>query len=143
MNRCWALFLLIGIPVTGFAMPWQQEEGGKTASPHDPDLIAQRDFMRSKLMYSQLMLEGLTTADFAMVNKAIANMKAVAGGEMWVAIDDDPDYRDLTQDFQQAIDRLQKAADTNSIDATMMRFYQLNTTCIDCHKHIRARGYKL
>ena len=143
MNRCWTLVLLIAIPATGFAMAWQQEEGDKTANPHDPDLIAQRDFMRSKLMYSQLMLEGLTTADFAMVNEAIANMKAVAGGEMWVAIDDDPDYRDLTQDFQQAIDRLQKAADTNNIDATTMRFYQLNTTCIDCHKHIRARGYRL
>jgi len=143
MNRYWTLVLLIAVPATGFAMAWQQEEGGKTANPHDPNLIARRDFMRSKLMYSQLMLEGLTTADFAMVNEAIANMKAVAGGEMWVAIDDDPDYRDLTQDFQQAIDRLQKAADTNSIDATMMRFYQLNTTCIDCHKHIRARGYKL
>ena len=143
MNRFWTLILLIAIPATGFAMAWQQEEGRKTANSHDPDLIARRDFMRSKLMYSQLMLEGLTTDDFEMVNDAIANMRAVTEGEMWVAFNDDQDYRDLTQDFKQAIDRLEAAAGTANIDAAMMRFYQLNTTCIDCHKHIRARGYKL
>lgn len=144
MNR----FLMIALGgvflFSGIAMAWQQQEQDrKKAVPQDPDMVARRDFMRSKLMYSQLILEGLTTNDFEMIDKAIDNLKMVTEGEMWVAFDDDKEYRDLTQDFKNATARMEAAADSENLDATAMRFYQMNTTCIDCHKHIRAQGYKL
>ena len=144
MNRFLIITFSVLFLAAGVAMAWQQqEEGKKRAAPQEPDLIARRDFMRSKLMYSQLILEGLTTDDFEMVDDAIDKLKMVTEGEMWVAFDDDAEYRDLTQDFRQATARMEAAAETDNLDATAMRFYQMNTTCIDCHKHIRARGYKL
>ena len=145
MNRSLILTFVLLILFSGLALAWQQQEekGRPKASPQDSDLIARRDFMRSKLMYSQLILEGLTTDDFDMIDKAIENLKMVTEGEMWVAFDDDEKYRELTQDFRNATESMLQAAESENLDATAMRFYQMNTTCIDCHKHIRARGYKL
>ena len=144
MNRSLIITFVLVFLFSGIAMAWQQqEEGRKKAMPQDSDMIARRDFMRSKLMYSQLILEGLTTDDFEMIEKAIENLKMVTEGEMWVAFDDDAKYRDLTNDFKKATTRLKDGADSDNLDATAMRFYQMNTTCIDCHKHIRAQGYKL
>ncbi|MDG2013255.1 MAG: hypothetical protein P8J33_07100 [Pirellulaceae bacterium] len=143
MNRMLIILCSVTILVTGLAMTWRQTEGPRVVLPQDAIVTAQRDFMRSKLMYSQLILEGLTTHNFDMIHEAIANMKMVTEGELWVTVDDDPEYIELTQAFKKAAVRLQEAVDTKSVDGTAMRFYQLNTTCIDCHQYIRARGYKL
>lgn len=143
MNRLLIILCSVPLLLTSLAMTWQQEESLGVVLPPDSQLIARRDFMRSKLMYSQLILEGLTTHNFDMINEAISNMKMVTEGELWVAVDDDPEYLELTADFRKAATRLQEAVDTKSIDGTAMRFYQLNTTCIDCHQYIRGRGYKL
>ena len=144
MNRSLIVACLFLLVFSGVVFAWQQQEESKPRTlPQDPDLIARRDFMRSKLMYSQLVLEGLTTDNFEMVDQAIENLQMVTEGEMWVAFDDDDDYRKLTQDFKTATSRMAEAAATKNLDATAMRFYQMNTSCIDCHKHIRAQGYKL
>ncbi len=108
----------------------------------DADAISRRDFMRTKLMYSQNMLEGLTTGHFETIDAAIAEMKLVTSGSKWVSIDSG-DYRRLTADFEAALERLAESAATRSIDATAMRFYQMSTSCIDCHSHIRHAGYDL
>jgi hypothetical protein len=145
MNRSLMMTLGLLFLAGGTALAWQPQEEKRPSSGQvqDADLMSRRDFMRSKLMYSQLILEGLTTEDFEMVNEAIGKLKEVTEGEMWVAFDDDKEYRDLTQDFRNATGRLEAAAATENLDAVAMRFYQMSTTCIDCHKHIRDRGYKL
>ena len=109
--------------------------------PADDDKANERrDFMRIKMQSSQYILEGLTVKNFKLVNKGIQQIKDMTQSSKWVAIDD-PIYRDLVKDFETATERLEAAAKTQNIDATAMRYYQLTTNCIDCHKQIHKAEY--
>ncbi len=119
------------------------QESDKIDVPQqDPESLSRRDFMRTKLMYSQNILEGLTTGDFDGIEKAIKDVQMVTAGAKWVAIDNEQ-YRELTRAFQSSTKQLMDAAKTKNIDATALRFYDMSTRCIDCHKHIRKAGYRL
>lgn len=131
-----------------FSSAWQQEGGRQESTPQetrprqDEDSISRRDFMRTKLMYTQNIFEGLTTRNFNLIQKGIEEVHRVTEGAMWVQIDND-DYRQLNEDFIRRIKRLQAAAETQNIEATAMRFYEMSTSCIDCHNHLRTANYDL
>ena len=108
----------------------------------EDEATSRRDFMRTKLLYSQNILEGLTTGSFEMLDESVRELQMVTEGAQWVDIGNE-DYRRLTEEFKLAAERLKEAAATRNIDAAAMRFYQLSTSCIDCHKHIRHAGYDL
>ena len=119
----------------------QKQDKKKIEIPSDgPEAVARRDFMRTKLMYSKNVFEGLTTGDFDLVQEGLKELRTVTEGGKWVRIDD-PRYRKLEQDFKTTLDRLGEAAESENIDATALRYYQMSTSCIDCHKHIRKADY--
>lgn len=110
--------------------------------PADDDQSPERrDFMRMKLQSSQFILEGLSVGDFDLVDKGIQQVKEMTKTGKWVSIDNEF-YRELVRDFETATERLEEAAKSKNIDATALRYYQLTTNCIDCHKHIRAAAYE-
>lgn len=136
--------LFVWIP---FAVQEPQEEKSgsddKIVIPsYGPEAISRRDFMRTKLMYSQNIFEGLTTGDFDLIQSGVEELQRVTEGEKWVQIDDER-YRKLTEDFNTTIRRLAGAAESGNIDATALRYFQMSTSCIDCHKHIRKADYDL
>ena len=107
----------------------------------DPDTIARRDFMRTKLMYSQNIFEGLTTGDFELIKSGIREVQRVTGGQQWVTIQNEQ-YKKLTEEFKTTTTRLMEAAESGNIEATALRYYEMSTSCIDCHRHIRKAGYQ-
>ncbi len=109
---------------------------------NDDNAFARRDFMRIKMQSSQFILEGLTTNDFTLVKKGIKQIQEMTQSEKWVAIDNEF-YRKLVKDFETATERLDVPAKTGNIEATALRYFQLSTNCIDCHKHIREAAYEL
>lgn len=120
----------------------QQEQDDKIVIPSDDTgSTARRDFMRTKLMYSQNIFEGLTTGNFDTIERAVKEIEHVTEGEKWVAIDNDK-YRKLTEEFKTATKRLKEAAKTRNLDATALRYYNMSTSCIDCHHHIRQARYE-
>ena len=129
---------------TAWPVPQQQafpsEYGTITLQEQDADSISRRDFMRTKLMYSQNIFEGLTTGDFEAIKTAVKEVQLVTAGEQWVAIDSDQ-YRKLTEEFKTTTRRLAEAAESKNLDATALRFYAMSNSCIDCHKHIRKANY--
>lgn len=109
--------------------------------PADDDKAGERrDFMRIKMQSSQYILEGLTVKNFNLVNRGVKQIKEMTQSEKWVTIDD-KFYQELVKDFETATERLEEAAKSENIDATALRYYQLTTNCIDCHKHIRKAAY--
>jgi len=106
------------------------------------DDAARRDFMRTKLMYSQNVLEGLTTNDFRQIEASVKELQRVTAGEKWIAVDSD-EYRRHTTDFEKSLERLRETAASKNIDATALRFHEMSLRCIDCHKHVRKAGYEL
>ena len=122
--------------------PSSQQEESERKPAQDPDSISRRDFMRTKLRYTQQIFEGLTTGNLAAVRLAAREVHGITEGGQWVAIDNEQ-YRKLTEEFKTATERLIKAAETGNIEATAMRYYSLSTSCIDCHQHLRKSGYEL
>lgn len=110
--------------------------------PADDDKsVERRDFMRIKLLATQNIFEGLTTGKLSQIEEGINEVKGITEGERWVAIDNDY-YRKLTDDFVTTTKRLTEAAESKNLDAIALRFYQMSTSCIDCHKHVRDAAYE-
>ena len=122
----------------------QEDSSGKQDDriviPEDENSISRRDFMRTKLLFSQDIFEGLTTGDFTLIQSAVREVQTVTEGEQWVTIDNE-EYRRLVEEFKVTTERLLEASKTENIDATALRYYQMSTSCVDCHKHIRKAGY--
>jgi len=124
--------------------PDQTQTPKQSAEPQipvpDESAIERRDFMRTKLLYSQNIFEGLTIRDFDLVRRSIRDTEQLLEAEEWVAIDND-DYRRLTDEFKTAVKRLKITAETENVEATALRFYEMSTRCIDCHQHLRHAKY--
>ena len=105
-----------------------------------PEAVARRDFMMSKLRFSQMIFEGLTTGNLKLVQEGAQEVHAITKGSAWVTVDDER-YQKLTSEFETATKRLIEAAESGNIDATALRYYHMSTSC-DCHKHIRKVGYE-
>ena len=120
----------------------EQEQKKRIVIPADDDnAIARRDFMRTKLLFTQNIFEGLTKGDFDLIKAGIKEVQGITEGEKWVAIDDDQ-YRKLTEDFKMTTRRLSEAAKSGNLEAVALRYYQMSTSCIDCHQHIREAEYE-
>lgn len=141
-----AAFLMSGF----FLTPWglqekQEDDKQKSDDPivlprTGPDAVARSDFMRSKLMHSQNIFEGLTTGNFKMIQSGIEEVQRITEAKEWVQIDNE-NYQKLDEDFKTAITRLAEAAKSENLEATALRYYQMSTSCIDCHQHIRIVKY--
>ncbi len=144
-----AIVLAGGVAVGAWGI---QDEDSKPQNPQEkqdkievpsqgPEAVARRDFMRSKLRFSQMIFEGLTTGNLKLVREGAVEVREITRGSQWVSVDDDR-YRQLNSEFETAIDRLIEAAESKNVDATALRYYHMSTSCIDCHKHIRKVGYE-
>lgn len=102
--------------------------------------VERRSFMRTKLNFTQNILEGLTMAEFGLISHGIDELEGVLNAEQWVTIDNE-DYRKLVDEFRTAVQRLRTASETKNIEATALRFYEMSTRCIDCHQHLQRSGY--
>lgn len=130
------------ISVQSSSLIQQQEDDEKIEIPSEgPDAIARKDFMRTKLMYSQNIFEGLTTGRFPLIEEGLNEIKNITHAEQWVTVDDER-YQKLTDDFNMTLTRMAQALDSKNIDAVALRYYQMSTSCIDCHQHISLEGYK-
>lgn len=146
MIRC-SIILSIGfLTAAPLALAWQQESGQPKVKPlvgsQDSDAIARRDFMKTKLLYTQNILGGLVTGDLNAAAKAVREVQQITAAEQWVRIDNE-EYLKLTDEFNIAAKRLLEATESGNVDAATLRFQVLTTSCIDCHKHIRAKSYDL
>jgi hypothetical protein len=137
-----SMLLVVALVSTTLAFQENQQEKNRIVIPHDDEnTIARRDFMRSKLLYAQNIFAGLTAGDFMRIKAGIKEVQGITEGEKWVAIDNDL-YRKLTEDFKTTTQRLSDAAESGNLEAVALRYYQMSTSCIDCHKHIREAAYQ-
>ena len=117
-----------------------QEADQETVPVPDESSVERRDFMRTKLMYSQNIFEGLTIRNFELIERGIHEVEQLLEAEQWVTIDSE-DYRKLTAEFKTSLKRMKVTAESKNIEATALRFYDMSNRCIDCHQHLRHAQY--
>ena len=145
----WKTVIAVGVLFSALSTFWIQEKETRQPPRQDENLrqddsesVSRRDFMRTKLMYSKNVFEGLTTGDFQLIRAGVEEIKGITEATQWVAIDNE-DYRRLTREFETTVKRLEAAAQSENLEATALRYYQMSTSCIDCHSHIRIAKYEL
>ena len=139
------LVLLLSFPCAFFVQQDADQENKSTQDNVAPQLdetaVQRRDFMRTKLMYTQNIFEGLTTRDFGLITQGIEEVEQVTQAQQWIAIDNDA-YRRLTSEFNSSVQKLKAAAESENVDAIALRFYDMSTRCIDCHQHLQQAKYQ-
>lgn len=96
-------------------------------------------FMRLKLEHSQKVLEGVALENFGLIKQHAQKLGSLALDENWQVLQT-REYRDYSDEFQQIVGRLSKAADDNNLDAAALGYVELTLNCVNCHKHVRDQA---
>lgn len=116
-------------PTEAEASDAQPEEGKKAPAN-------QSVWMRVKLNRSSGILEGLARADFEAIKQDTSIMKRFGRLERWARIKNE-EYQEHLEDFEQATRDLMRQAEAENLEGTTLAFFQLTTTCVNCHRMVR------
>ncbi|WP_298859966.1 hypothetical protein [uncultured Gimesia sp.] len=92
-------------------------------------------FMREKLTSSQLVLEGLMTEDFDLMQKGAKKMIQMSNATEWQVIEG-PIFARQSEEFRSAAKQVIKFAKAKNIDGASLSYLHLTMTCISCHKKV-------
>ena len=96
-------------------------------------------WMKKKLEYTQGILVGLTSEDYAAISKNARSMNALGYFEKWVRAGSN-EYRSQLKIFQNANEQLIRMADEENLDGAALAYVQLTLSCVNCHKVVRDHG---
>ncbi len=94
-------------------------------------------FMREKMDAQHDIMEGLLMEDGKLIHKAARKLKAMSDTERW-RVSNDIMYRNHSDDFRNAVDKLIVASQGNSIDRAALSWFDVTLSCIDCHRYVRT-----
>ncbi len=104
--------------------------------PQDQDSVARRDYMRTKLTFSQAIVEGLAVKNFDTINTAATEIRNVTEGEMWL-VHKTPEYNRYSDEMKRSVEELIRAAEEKNLEGSALRFFDVTLKCIDCHEYLR------
>ena len=98
-----------------------------------------REFMRQKLEFSKLLLEGLTLENFDLISKNARALRTLSAAAEWEVpvIPNANEYVVYTAEFQRHCEELSKGAREKNIDAATLAYVRLTMSCVGCHKYVR------
>jgi hypothetical protein len=107
---------------------------GQGTRPH-----TRAEFMRLKLEYSKLVLEGLTLENYATIIKNAQALKKLSEAAEWEVptIPNVREYIVFTTEFQRLADELSKKAGEKNMDGATLAYLRLTMNCVNCHKYVR------
>ena len=100
------------------------------------------EFMRMKLEYSKLVLEGLTMENYATIIKNAQALKKLSEAAEWEVptIPNVGEYIVFTSEFQRLTDELVKKARERNTDGATLAYVRLTVNCVNCHKYVRQKA---
>jgi cytochrome c556 len=93
-------------------------------------------FMRAKLGYSQNVLEGLSTADYELIERGAQELSLASQDSNWQVLQTE-DYIRQSAEFRRACDALRTAAQANNLDGAALAWMDVTLKCVQCHKYVR------
>ena len=93
--------------------------------------------MREKLLHSQRILQGLTTSDWALLQRETQALSAVTKTPTWSELIT-REFGSYAGGFQRALDELSKASERRDYDAAGASYTALTSACFACHKHVMS-----
>jgi hypothetical protein len=115
--------------------PTDKQKSATVEEAKDKPALA--TFMRQKMEASHDIMEGLLMEDGKLINKAANKLKEMSDTEHW-RVSNDIMYRNHSEDFRRAVDKLIVASKGNSIDRAALSWFDVTLSCIDCHRYVRT-----
>ncbi len=113
-----------------------------SARAQEPRPRTRAEFMRLKLEYSKLVLEGLTLENYETIIKNARALKKLSEAAEWEVptIPNAGEYVVFTSEFQRLTDELVKKARDRNVDGATLAYVRLTVNCVNCHKYVRERA---
>lgn len=102
--------------------------------PQSPDAKQQ---MRTKLVHSQGILEGMLAEDYEKVARSSADLGLTAQATAWQVFQT-PEYTRNSETFRRTCDDMARHAKAKDLEALMRDYSELTSQCVQCHKYIRG-----
>jgi hypothetical protein len=102
-----------------------------------------RDFMRQKLEFSKLVLEGLTLENYEMIGKNARALRQLSSAAQWEVptIPNANEYVTFTGEFQRLCEELSQKSRDRNIDGATLAYMRLTMNCVNCHKYVRFAAH--
>lgn len=92
--------------------------------------------MRAKLGSSQKIVEGLTAANFEMIQRGADELRNICDSRVWQPREDQI-YTHYRGDLYRSALKLKDMADQQNLDGAAYTYMHTLTTCINCHQYSR------
>jgi len=102
---------------------------------------ANQTFMRTKLVWSDAVLQGLVLEKFDLVSQNAIRMRNMTLSNQWFTMKQ-PEYMAHTTDFQKSVDALYMAAVDKNLEAATESYMKVTRTCVECHRLVRIEQRK-
>ncbi|MGE3818290.1 MAG: hypothetical protein AB7I30_02555 [Isosphaeraceae bacterium] len=125
----------VGLLLAASAIVW-------TLAPsrgEEPQPPTRKGFMRQKLEFSKLVLEGLTVENYDLIARNARALRKLSAAAEWEVptIPNVPDYVVFTGEFQRLCDELATKARDKNLDGATLTYVRLTMNCVNCHKYVR------
>ncbi len=122
---CSSIALVVAVvSFAGGAAP--QEDRGKV-----------HELMHRKLERSQKVLEGLALEDFTMIAENAESLSLLSQAAEWHVFPS-PEYKIYSSEFRRSANALVQMAKDHNLDGATLKYVELTTTCVNCHKYVRT-----
>ena len=113
--------------------------GPAPPSPSQPEPPTRREFMRQKLEFAKLLLEGLSVENYEMIARNARAMRKLSTAAEWEVptIPNAGEYITFTGEFQRLCEDLEKNAANKNLDGATLSYLRLTMSCVNCHKYVR------
>jgi hypothetical protein len=101
-----------------------------------PPRLDTNALMKSKLVASQKVLEGIATEDFALIQRSATLLYGYSQTAEWAG-QQPPEYNRFTTDFRRQASALVQAGRDKNVDRATVAYFQLTVSCVNCHKFLR------
>lgn len=95
-----------------------------------------KTFMERKLSASKSIIEGLSRADYDLVEKCAQDLMLISQEANWKVLNTKP-YLKMSADFRSSAERMRNAANDKNLDGATLAYFEVTLSCVRCHKYIR------
>jgi hypothetical protein len=122
------ILIAVGLALTLVGQALAQKESKKSGRMDT--------FMRQKLAYSQLILEGLTLEKYGLIVTNGQRLWNMGRDNLWQQVDTE-EYRQQSQKFRDNVLALIEAGRDKKLDAAREAYAKTLQSCYDCHKYFK------
>jgi hypothetical protein len=142
MNPQTRRYWLAGLIALGLSsallMPHEHLQGQPPAAPGKPPKDRNLQlFMRQKLVASNLILEGLCTDNFELIQEGAKKLHEMSDAERW-HVSNDVMYKQFSNEYRQITRQLIQAAEDQNLDRATLKWLDATVSCLDCHRFVRG-----